>query len=175
LFDAASWAVQSSVPRAHFELFVDSLKTQNKISVTTGNAVSLSLLANEFVLSDLVTECATFSVPVDQFLSLSRRVSTLERQISSFSSSPRQIEERIAWQEEGLEHLRLALEQLHASPEESGRSVPKPLLSRVGIPMKQAKSLEGIIAISRRNTEMFRKTELSPSLRSRPLIIHSWR
>jgi hypothetical protein len=65
LFPATSYAVQSSVPVDLFEQFVSSLKTQTKISVTKGNAASLSLLAREFFLGELAAECAAFSVPVD--------------------------------------------------------------------------------------------------------------
>jgi hypothetical protein len=79
-------------------------------------------LAKEFFLSEVSAECATFSVPVDQFSLLFERVSSLERQISSFSNPGRQIEEEIASQEEGLESLRLGLEKVKSSVEaELGR------------------------------------------------------
>jgi cell division septation protein DedD len=118
LFEAKSYAVQSSVPAEVFEAFVDSLKTQTKISVTQGNAVSVWFLAKEFFLSDVAAECITFSVPVDQFGSLFERVSDLERQVSPFSKPTRQIEEEILSQEEELESLRLALDNVNISLEE---------------------------------------------------------
>jgi hypothetical protein len=55
----------------------------------------LFFLAKEFFLSEVGAECATFSVPVDQFSRLFERVSLLERQISSFSNPGRQIEGEI--------------------------------------------------------------------------------
>jgi hypothetical protein len=113
LFEATSYAVRSSVSLPVFEAFVDSLKTQTKPSVRQRNAASLSLLANEFFLSELAAECAPFSVSVDQFSSLSERVSALERQISS--NQPSQIEEKLQTHENGLEALRLVLEKLKTS------------------------------------------------------------
>jgi hypothetical protein len=112
LFEAKSYAVQSSVPVEVFEAFVGSLKAQTKISVTQGNAVSMWFLAKEFFLSDLSAECGTFSVTVDQFSRLFERVSSLERQISSFSNPGRQIEGEIASQKRGLENLRQQFERL---------------------------------------------------------------
>jgi hypothetical protein len=123
LFEAKNYAVQTSVPVEVFEAFVVSLKTQQKISVTKANAVTLLFLAKEFFLSDLAAECSTFSVPVDQFLSLSDRVTELERQIASFSKfepsqtqNPlRKLQDKVESQEEGMEHLRLSLERLKRS------------------------------------------------------------
>jgi hypothetical protein len=117
LMDAKSYAVQSSVPVEVFEAFVASLKTQTKISVTQGNAVSVWFLAKEFFLSDVAADCATFSVSVDQFSLLFERVSSLERQISSFSNPVPQLAEKIESQEEGLADLRLAVEKLQTSLE----------------------------------------------------------
>jgi septal ring factor EnvC (AmiA/AmiB activator) len=114
LFQATSYPVQSSVPLAIFEAFVDWLKTQRTISVTKENAVSLSLLAKEFFLPDLAAECASYSVSVDQFSSLSERVSQLERQFASFSHTPRKVEEAIEFQEEELENLRSAIRTLRS-------------------------------------------------------------
>jgi hypothetical protein len=106
LFTATSYAVQSSVPLDVFENFVNWLKTQGKISVTKGNAASLSLLAKEFFLADLAAECAAFSVPVDSISSLSDRVCKLERRVSSVTSRPGQIAEELESQERGVESLR---------------------------------------------------------------------
>jgi hypothetical protein len=78
LFAATSYAVESSVPLELFEAFVDSLKTQAKITVTQGNAVSLWFLAKEFSFPDLKSECATFSVSVDHLSKLSERFSEME-------------------------------------------------------------------------------------------------
>jgi hypothetical protein len=135
LLDAATYAVQSSVPREVFTVFLDSLKTQTKIAVTNANAVPLALLAKEFCLSELISDCATFSVSVDHFLRLSERVSRLESQIATFSSPshqfeeespPRQFEEEIESQEERLESLRSEFDRLKLQTA-SGRSFPSDL------------------------------------------------
>jgi hypothetical protein len=49
------------VPAEVFESFLDSLRTGSKPAVTTENVDSLFLLANEFFLSELWSECASFS------------------------------------------------------------------------------------------------------------------
>jgi hypothetical protein len=98
LFQATTYAVQSSVPDSMFRLFVDSLKTQRKITVTRANAVPLWFLSREFFLAEVAAECATFLLPIDQFASIPERVSQLERKIESL--------------EEGLESLRLVVEKL---------------------------------------------------------------
>jgi hypothetical protein len=168
LMDGKSYAVQSSVPLPIFEAFVSSLNTQSKISVTQANAVSLSFLAKEFFLSEIESECATFSVPVDQFLSLADRVSALERQMSSVSNPGSEnltaIEGKIESQEEGLQTLRWALEhftsvfeaelgQLKSGLEQATLTVspcstpePKVAQGKVEIPMKEAGSVKGIIS-----------------------------
>jgi hypothetical protein len=140
LLEAKTYEVQSSVPVEVFEAFASSLKTQTKISVTPGNAVSLCILAKEFCLSKLSAECATFSVPVDQFVGLCERVSQLERRIN---------------QEGGLDILGLALDQLeqlratsklpNGPPPAAKPSAPTGQTAGE-FPMKKPKSLEGIIA-----------------------------
>jgi hypothetical protein len=180
LFAATTYAVQSSVPGDTFDLFVDSVKTQRKITVTQANAVPLWFLSKEFSLGDLAAECATFSVTVDQFARLSERVSELERKSSpSVSNRPGGIEdeiEKIESLEEGLESLRLAVEKLgevkggseqppssssspapaspkaippvrvQPTPTPSASSEPAKSQNTVEIPMKEAKSLDGMIS-----------------------------
>jgi hypothetical protein len=165
LFEGKTYAVRSSVPLADFEAFADSLKTQKKIPVTKENAVSLWLLATEFGLSEVAAECATFSVPVDQFASLLQRVSELERKpSSSVSNQPSRFAEKIEWLDEGLEGLRLAFETLRRSIEggpnslksglEQQQATSKPSASpkpnqapgSVELPLKEAKSLDGVIS-----------------------------
>jgi prefoldin subunit 5 len=115
LFQATTYAVQSSVSLGDFEMFVSSLKTQTKISVTKENTASLSLLAKEFFLHDLASECAASSTPADALSSLTDRVSKLELQVCSFSNPPRDIDDAIESQEEVLEHLRQEVERLSDS------------------------------------------------------------
>jgi myosin heavy subunit len=114
LMDAKTYTVQSSVPVGVFKTFVEGLKTQTKISVTKENAVSLWSLAKEFFLSDLESECAAFPISVDAFMSLSERVSELERQISTYQNMP-MLAEAIESQERGLENLRSDADKLQQS------------------------------------------------------------
>jgi hypothetical protein len=175
LFSATSYAVQSSARLDVFEAFVGSLKTQSKLPVTRGNAVSLSSLAKEFFLSELAADCAAFSVPLDEFSALSDRVSELERRISFCANRPGPTDDVIEAHEEELESLRLALAKLQTfvegdrnqlkSPLGALSSQSKPLppipdslwptqprpepeqsMSTVEIPAKVAKSLDGIIS-----------------------------
>jgi PHD/YefM family antitoxin component YafN of YafNO toxin-antitoxin module len=85
LFDATSYEVQSSVPLGIFELFVKALGTGEKVSVTKENAGAVSLLAKEFWLDDLLSECSALqmaSLP-ELVAALSERISKLEHQLSS--------------------------------------------------------------------------------------------
>jgi hypothetical protein len=173
LFEAKTYPVQSSVPLDVFETFVDSLTTQTKIPVTKGNAVSLWFLANEFVLSEVASECGTFPVSVDQFATLFERVAQLEGHISSLSNPARELEDEIESQERGLETLGLALEKMKTSIEgeliqlkrrlRRPLPTPKPPASALGtarpppaskppasrqhtFPLQAPKSLDGIIS-----------------------------
>jgi hypothetical protein len=56
------YVVVSSVPLEVFESFVESLRTNSKLTITRDNVDSLLQLANEFFVSDLWTRCASFSV-----------------------------------------------------------------------------------------------------------------
>jgi hypothetical protein len=80
LLDTKSYEVQSAVSPGVFEAFLNSLRTQTKIAITKENVDSLSLLADEFALADLASDCAAFSV--QSVSELSDRVSRLEAQIS---------------------------------------------------------------------------------------------
>jgi hypothetical protein len=151
LFAATSYAVESSVPVEVFGAFVVSLQTQRKVSVTKENAASLSLLAKEFFLSDLLSECRAFSF--DIVLSLVERVSVLERQTRQAGA----VEDRVERQEEGLESLNCRFEKLGEKlsktevligGEESGRV--KSLLSlREGIEKLIAYVSEGSSGIAK--------------------------
>jgi hypothetical protein len=138
--EGTSYTVRSSVPLVVFQGFVDSLTTRTKIPVTQGNAVSLWFLASEFFLSGLASECATFSVPIDQFVAVSERVSELEHQFSSFSNRPRKLEEKIEAQEEGLENVCLALRKLKTALEDRVRQL-RISLGQIQQTFKQSPSL----------------------------------
>jgi hypothetical protein len=148
--DATTYAVRSSVPVSVFESFAASLNTDATLSVTKETAVPLSLLAREFFLRDLQSRCGSFSVSVDDFSSLCERVSELEHRSSSSALS-----QAIESQEEGLENIRLAVERLKrlieapaisaADGARQPRSTREQSVTKVEIPMKEAKSLEGIL------------------------------
>jgi hypothetical protein len=104
LLDDNTYAVQSAVPSEIFETFVDSLMTEETISFTNENVVSLSLLAKEFYLSDLNFQCSVFAT----LFGLSKRVSRLEYQIAS----SRQYANEIESHERRLETHRLEIENL---------------------------------------------------------------
>jgi hypothetical protein len=108
LLAATSYAVESSVPIEIFEGFVASLQAPRRVSVTKESAASLSFLAKEFCLSDLLSECRAFSF--DIVLSLAERVSVLERQTRQSGSG--EVEDRLETQEEGLESLSWRFEKL---------------------------------------------------------------
>jgi hypothetical protein len=97
--------VESSVPVEIFESFLASLQTQRKVSVTKKNVASLSFLAKEFFLSELLSECS-----FDLLLTLRERVSVLEQQTQQSGSG--EAEDRLETQEEGLESLSSRFEKL---------------------------------------------------------------
>jgi hypothetical protein len=105
LFAATSYAVESSAPVEIFEAFVASLQTQRKVCVTKENAASLSFLAKEFFLSELLSECS-----FELLLTLRERISLLERQTQQSGSG--EVEDRLETQEEGLESLSSRFEKL---------------------------------------------------------------
>jgi hypothetical protein len=164
LFQATSYAVQSSVPPDVFQSFVDFLTSQKNPVVTRDNALPLSLLAKEFFLPELASECSAFLyVSADQFSRLSDRVSELERQISSLANPSRTPDEAIESHEQQLENLRLDFErlkklfddeltQLKTTLEEFQTRSPEPPSSsgpprtEVDFPMPSDRSVDGIIA-----------------------------
>jgi uncharacterized coiled-coil protein SlyX len=166
LFDATSYEVQSSVPLGVFHVFVDSLKTGTKVSVTKDNASAISLLAKEFWLEDLLSECSALqiaSVP-ELIASLSGRISHLEDQVSSQPLAIAELKESIAHHERQLESLgcrisvlepslRTELKELKelksaplATPTPIPPISPSKRLKGVECPLKEAKSVEGIIS-----------------------------
>jgi hypothetical protein len=110
LFTAASYEVQSSVPVALFGEFVKLLGENTQISVTNDNVVSLSLIAKEFCLDELSSECSTLLSTLDPLGTLesiriiSCRISELEGRLSS-PPVIREVEERLSDHERQLETL----------------------------------------------------------------------
>jgi hypothetical protein len=80
LFDATSYVVQSSVPVEVFELFVKALETGEKVPVTKENAGSISLLAKEFWLEDLLSECSAL-----QMVSIPKLIADLSQPLTILS------------------------------------------------------------------------------------------
>jgi hypothetical protein len=151
LIDATSYAVQSQVPSAIYDAFVDSLITQGKMPVSATNAASLSLLATEFGISDLAAQCAIVLSWEAQFSNLSDRVSQLEHHLSSFRNPLRQASEAVRAQERAVESLRLQASQLkelvegigrakEAPRAQSGTSTPGEFLTAVALPMREGRS-----------------------------------
>jgi hypothetical protein len=114
--------VRSSDTASIFQIFIDSLNTDVKISVARANAIVRSSLANEFFFSDLASGWGPFSVwasvSVEQFVRLSELVSThytLEHQLSFFADAPASVVEAIESQERALHNHRAEVEQLMRS------------------------------------------------------------
>jgi uncharacterized coiled-coil protein SlyX len=160
LFDAISYKVQSLVPLGIFEVFVGSLETGTKVEVTKENVKAISLLAKEFWLEDLLTECSDLQIgsSPEIIAALSDRISKLEHQISSqpltliaelrksIAKHDRQLESldcRISWLElnlrtgcEGLKWASIAT-PIPLRPGSLSKS-----LEEVEFPLNEAKSLD---------------------------------
>jgi hypothetical protein len=82
---ATSYKVQSSVPLEVFRVFVKALATGAKVSITNDNSGAISILAKEFWLEDLLSECVAFQIASapEVITALSDRISKLEDQMSS--------------------------------------------------------------------------------------------
>jgi hypothetical protein len=141
LFDATSCDVQSSVPLGLFEVFVDALERGTKVEVKKENVNAFSLLAKEFWLEDLLTECSALQVASspEPIRALSERISKLERQLESLDCRISALEPNLGT---GLEDLKLSI----------AISIPVPPVSllkslkKVRFPFKEAKSLDGVIS-----------------------------
>jgi hypothetical protein len=130
LSDATTYQVRSPVAPAVFQAFVGSLAAGHKISVTQANAVPLFLLAKEFAISGLAAECARFPVSVGDLASVSERISRIERQVSSFSTATRTLEERLGSQERELENLRLGMGRRTSAADSADDSETEPAALR---------------------------------------------
>jgi uncharacterized coiled-coil protein SlyX len=95
------------VPLELFEVFVEALKTGTKVPVTKDNVGAISLLAKEFWLEDLLSECSALQIASTPELiaALSERISKLEHQISSQPLAIAELKESIANHERRLERL----------------------------------------------------------------------
>jgi hypothetical protein len=162
LFDATSYEVQSSVPLKTFEIFVDALETGTKVAVTKENVGAISLLAKEFWLEDLLSECSALQAPsIPELITyLSERISKLEHQISShpltlipelkesIANHDRQLES-LACRISGLETNSSAeVKELKSAPIATPTPLVSPSKSLKGseFPLKEAKSVNGIIS-----------------------------
>jgi hypothetical protein len=93
LLDATDYTVQSCVPLDVFGAFIDSLRNHTKLTVTKSNAAFLLVLANEFGLDDLRSECRLFSG--DSVAAMADRLSQLERNLSSSLTPIGQLERQV--------------------------------------------------------------------------------
>jgi uncharacterized coiled-coil protein SlyX len=166
----SSYQIQSSVPLEIFEVFVKALESGGKFPVTKENADAISLLAKEFWLEDLLSECSALqvaSVP-ELIAALSARISKLEHYMSSqplaliaelkesIASQDRQLESldsRVSGLEKNLRQPRTDLIELKSSsPASFSTPIPVPPLSPsqslkgIHFPLKEARSFDGIIA-----------------------------
>jgi uncharacterized coiled-coil protein SlyX len=161
LFDATSYKVQSSVPVEVFEEFVKALETGGKVRVTKENAGSISILAQEFWLEDLLAECFALEGPsvLELITYLSERISKLEGQMSSQRLAIiAELKESIADHERQLKSLDCRISGLEATlmktptdlkelkPSSRGPVSRSNSPKKVELPLKEAKSLGGIIS-----------------------------
>jgi hypothetical protein len=83
------------------QVFAKALEAGAKVLVTNENAGAISLLANEFWMVDLLSECSALqAVSIPEFVTtISERVSKLEHQLSSqavFASTADQISYKLS-------------------------------------------------------------------------------
>jgi uncharacterized coiled-coil protein SlyX len=165
LFDATTYEVQSSVPLGIFELFVKALETCTKVPLTKENAGAISLLAKEFWLGDLLSECSALEIAStpERIAALSERISKLEDQMSSQLLAIAELKGSIVDDERhlkrldcripGLEpNLKTELKELKpGSPAPQATPTPVPPISpskslkEVEFPLNEAESFDGII------------------------------
>jgi hypothetical protein len=146
---------------------VKALETGGKVRVTKENAGSISLLAKEFWLEDLLAECSVCQIAStsEPIAALSEQISKLERQISSQPLTiVAELKESIANHERQLESLDCRISALEPtltaelkelkSGSLTGASTPRAvppvsppkLLKAVEFPLKKSKSPKGIIS-----------------------------
>jgi hypothetical protein len=97
LMTATSYDVRSNVRSEIFEVFMKALKTGSNVPVTKENVASISLLAKEFCLEELFSECSalmSISAP-ESIAAFSERIMKLERQVSSYRSAIAGISDRV--------------------------------------------------------------------------------
>jgi hypothetical protein len=97
LMTATSYDVKSTVRREIFQVFVKALETGSKVPVAKETAASISLLAKEFWLEELLSECSALmscSAP-ELIMALSERIARFENQMSSYRSTITKLSERV--------------------------------------------------------------------------------
>jgi uncharacterized coiled-coil protein SlyX len=97
LMTATSYDVKSAVRREIFEVFVKALGTGSKVPVTKENVASISLLAKEFWVEELFSECSALmsSSAPELITAISERIGKLETQISSYRSTITTLSDRV--------------------------------------------------------------------------------
>jgi uncharacterized coiled-coil protein SlyX len=190
LVGKGSYEVQGSVPLEIFEIFARSLETGTKVSVTKENAGPISVLAKEFCLGDLFSECSapeTAAVP-ELIAALSERISKLENQISSQPVSLAELRESIANHERQLESLDCRISVLEPNLKAELKELKRPIATPtpVSVPpvspsshskqssfrLRRPSQLRESFPILLGNTgEMFTTKELSRLLQSRFIMV----
>jgi hypothetical protein len=97
LMKATSYEVKSSVRREIFQVFVKAVGTGAKVPITQENVTSISLLAKEFWLEELFSECSALlsSSAPELITALSERIVKLETQISSDRTTIAKLSDRV--------------------------------------------------------------------------------
>jgi hypothetical protein len=109
LLNSPTYAVRSAVPLEIFLRFVHFIKTRETPAITAENAASLSLLAEEFHLSELASECLLFS-------------------------GLGQLEQLVEDQKREFESIQLEVEKMKASLRESEPRRPPPFAAQFETP-----------------------------------------
>jgi hypothetical protein len=108
LVKSSRYDVQSPISFEIFKVFVKSLETGTKITVTKANASELSLLAQEFWLDGLLSECsAVLAVSASEFITtLFNRISKLENKVETLRSHVSSLQTNLTRVQADCEELR---------------------------------------------------------------------
>jgi hypothetical protein len=150
LISTTSYDVQSSVPAEVFQGFVNALQTNKKAQVTSVNAAALALLAREFWLEELLSDCTSPSP-----LSASELITLLCERISKVEQQLVQVTSRLSACEQRLDDIS---EPITPRPTPLSPRAVSPSFSEVHCPLPEAKSLDGILSyLTRKHGGNFHK------------------
>jgi hypothetical protein len=117
VFEATTYEIQSSVPLDIIELFARSLETGAEIPLTQANAPFLSLLAKEFWIDELFSECSIYlaSCSAQLVTQLSELISQLESQLNSRSWEITQLKRSMIFHQTQLDNLNCRVSALETN------------------------------------------------------------